>query len=345
MTDSSTSAKVENNDHAAQVFDINVQPRTKLETEVHKSRVIIQRFVKSLSKGLPLSNTEVNQLSHVIRFCSKVGQNAKPFIEKYTLSKALRYLLRSSQILPDFLPPQIEMIIDAWNRDEYNLAPKTNNAVSDDSETGSDDRDSEDESDDDESVTDTRGSAMRGIIISRSTAGYITYTLNKSFQRPASVFGHNGLKVGAWWPMQICALRDGAHGSRMGGIAGKRDTGAYSIIISGGSGYEDRDLGDVVWYTGSGERGADQILGSGNQALVTSFNTGLPVRVIRGSRSESDFAPSQGLRYDGLYKVIWYGQMFGRDGHKVWKYKLERLTNQDPIRRDVPTRAELRTLA
>ena len=185
---------------------------------------------------------------------------------------------------------------------------------------------------------------MRGIIISRSTAGHITYTINKSFQRPASIFGHNGLKVGSWWPMQICALRDGAHGSRMGGIAGKRNAGAYSIIISGGSGYEDRDLGDVVWYTGSGERGTDQILGTGNQALVTSFNTGLPVRVIRGSRSESDFAPSQGLRYDGLYKVTWYGQMFGRGGHQVWKYKLERLMNQDPIRRDIPTRTELKTL-
>ena len=341
MTDFPDSVIVENNDNAVHAV---VPPRTKLETEIHKSRVIIQRFIKSLSKGLPLSNAEVAQLSLVIRFCSKLGHNAKPFIEKYTLSKSLRYLLRSSQILPHFVPPQIEMVINAWNRNEYNLGPQTNNAVSNDSETNSNGQDSNVESDE-EPVIDIRGSAMRGIIISRSTAGRITYTLNKSFQRPAGVFGHNGLKIGSWWPMQICALRDGAHGSRMGGIAGKRGAGAYSIIISGGSDYEDRDLGDIVWYTGSGERGADQILGTGNQALVTSFNKGLPVRVIRGSRSESDFAPSHGLRYDGLYKVIWYGQLFGRDGHKVWKYKLERLMNQDHIRRDVPTPADLRTLA
>ena len=190
------------------------------------------------------------------------------------------------------------MIINAWNCDEYNLALTSANAVSDDSETQSEE---EGNSADDAPVTDIRGRAMRGITVCRSTAGHITYTLNKSFQRPANIFGHNGLKVGAWSPMQICALRDGAHGSRMGGIAGKRDAGAYSIIVSGGSGYEDCDLGDVVWYTGSGERGADQILGTGNQALVTSFNTGLPVRVIRGSRSKSHFAPSWGLRYDGLY--------------------------------------------
>jgi hypothetical protein len=54
------------------------------------------------------------------------------------------------------------------------------------------------------------------------------------FRRPSfKVFGHNGLSIGDWWPMQICVLRDGAHGSRMGGISGSIEEGAWSIIVSG----------------------------------------------------------------------------------------------------------------
>lgn len=48
-------------------------------------------------------------------------------------------------------------------------------------------------------------------------------------------FGHNGLSVGDWWPYQACALRDGAHGSSMGGIAGGARDGAKSIVVSGQS--------------------------------------------------------------------------------------------------------------
>src|SRR5216117_3983672 len=111
------------------------QGRSKLEDEIFKSRVIIQRLVKSnLSKGIPLSGPEANQLSQVVRFCGKLGENAQPFIEKWSLIKALRHVLRASQVLPDFLPPQIQIVLDAWNRNEYNLAPAENNAISDDTD-------------------------------------------------------------------------------------------------------------------------------------------------------------------------------------------------------------------
>ncbi len=54
-----------------------------------------------------------------------------------------------------------------------------------------------------------------------------------TLKRDYSKFGHNGLSVGDWWPYQACALRDGAHGSSMGGIAGGTHDGAKSIVVGG----------------------------------------------------------------------------------------------------------------
>ena len=74
---------------------------------------------------------------------------------------------------------------------------------------------------------------MRGIIIVEG--GRRGYKLDQDARPPprnCDVVGHNGLTVGQWWPRRICALRDGAHGSSMGGIAGSANTGAYSIVVS-----------------------------------------------------------------------------------------------------------------
>ena len=65
--------------------------------------------------------------------------------------------------------------------------------------------------------------------------------------------GNNGLVNGQWWPFQICALRDGAHGSIQGGISGSKDSGAFSCILSGGvdskgQPYPDKDEGNIVWF-------------------------------------------------------------------------------------------------
>lgn len=37
------------------------------------------------------------------------------------------------------------------------------------------------------------------------------------FKKNPQVIGHNGLIIGDWWPLQICALRDGAHGEMEAG--------------------------------------------------------------------------------------------------------------------------------
>lgn len=320
--------------------------RGKVGDGIHKCRVVLGRFLKNnLDKGIPLKETDINKLAKIIRYCSRQSQEARPWIEYWNMAKALKKVLRASQILPDFIPPQIQMLLEAWNNNEYNLVSRPRRfSESSDAEPEADDG-AVDEVNDEHYVPQT-ASAMRGIIITRGNAGQRSYILDKNAQRPFNVFGHNGLKVGQWWPLQVCALRDGAHGSRMGGIAGRKDDGAYSVVISGGGGntYEDRDLGDTVWYTGSGGYGADQPITNANQALMTSCNARRPVRVIRTSKADSDFAPSSGLRYDGLYDVVMYEQRPNRDGNLVWKFKLVRRSHQDPIRRDVPTEADLRTM-
>lgn len=78
---------------------------------------------------------------------------------------------------------------------------------------------------------------MRGITLSVNPNGKgKAYVLNPTYiseRRDPNVAGHNGIAVGTWFPFQIMALYKGAHGSRMGGISGRKGVGAYSIVISG----------------------------------------------------------------------------------------------------------------
>lgn len=274
-----------------------------------------------------------------------------------------RHVLRYSTLLPDYIPPQIHRLITSWERNEYNLGID-DSELNDGSESGSGEESEEIVSDDDSDISmdddDTpgrtsivskaRGSAMRGIIVRRSVNGNkigpVTRTVDPHYKRSSNVVGHNGLTVGDWWPYQICALRDGAHGSLMGGIAGTKGRGCNSVIISGGGDYGDRDLGDTVWYTGSGEPGRDgvQPLTNATQSLITSLTRRLPVRVIRTAKCEGPYRPSSGLRYDGLYDVKWHGLVGAANGTRRWRFKLQRRADQPPIRREVPTRAELDTL-
>ncbi|KAJ3290771.1 hypothetical protein HK104_006533 [Borealophlyctis nickersoniae] len=117
--------------------------------------------------------------------------------------------------------------------------------------------------------------------------------------------------------------------------------------IAGIEGYEDDiDLGDAFTYTGEGGRdlkgtktnpknlrtapqSKDQTLTKGNMALYKSWETGLPVRVIRGFKSE--YGPKSGYRYDGLYRVKKAWSEKGFSGFLVWKFALVRLPDQDPL--------------
>jgi hypothetical protein len=78
---------------------------------------------------------------------------------------------------------------------------------------------------------------MRGITYSVNMQGkgrsYVFNSMYASERRDSNVPGSNGIAPSAWYPFQICALFHGAHGSRMGGIAGNIKYGAHSIVVSG----------------------------------------------------------------------------------------------------------------
>ena len=97
-----------------------------------------------------------------------------------------------------------------------------------------------------------------------------------------------------------------------------------------GRGYADDEWSeDDPWYTGQGgqdePRGRqvrDQELVDGNLGLERSYRAGLPVRVIRRVSTGTDYE----YVYEGLYHVVdtHYGP--SRDGPKVHRFRLRRLS-------------------
>ncbi|KAJ8473348.1 hypothetical protein ONZ51_g7927 [Trametes cubensis] len=147
-------------------------------------------------------------------------------------------------------------------------------------------------------------------------------------------------------PHSLFLHHSSVHSGILAGIAGSKHEGCYSVVLSGG--YEDdKDDGYTFTYTGCGGRDkksgekpregpqtCDQSWSnSRNMSLKVSAYTKKPVRVIRGYKSSSDFAPAQGYRYDGLYVVEKAWMDVGKSGFKVCKYLLKRLPNQPPIPR------------
>lgn len=63
---------------------------------------------------------------------------------------------------------------------------------------------------------------------------------------------------------------------------------------------------------------------------MRSIETGQPIRVIRGYKSPSVFAPETGYRYAGLYKVVRYWEDIGKTGFRVYRFEMVRLEDQLP---------------
>lgn len=162
-----------------------------------------------------------------------------------------------------------------------------------------------------------------------------------------NVFGEiDGVEVGTWWATRVECSHAGIHRPTVAGIHGSEVEGAYSIALSGG--YEDDlDVGECFTYTGEGGRdlkgtksnpknlrtapqSKDQTLTRGNLALSRNCELGRPVRVIRGYKLKSEFAPEEGYRYDGLYTVEKYWNTVGLSGFGVWKFALRRSSDQAP---------------
>ncbi|XP_063952482.1 uncharacterized protein LOC129255401 [Lytechinus pictus] len=154
-----------------------------------------------------------------------------------------------------------------------------------------------------------------------------------------------GIEIGTSWEMRMECSRDGVHRPTVSGIHGN-DEGCYSVALSGG--YEDDlDMGECFTFTGQGGRdlrgtknnpknlrtapqSKDQSLERGNLALSKNVETGNPVRVIRGYKSDSPYAPEDGYRYDGLYTVEKFWFTTGLSGFGVYKFAFKRCPGQAP---------------
>lgn len=150
-----------------------------------------------------------------------------------------------------------------------------------------------------------------------------------------------GVSEGDLFLSRLKLSKAGVHKPTQAGISGSQTDGADSVVLSGG--YDNKDLGNTIIYTGHGGRDdstgeyiGDQELTRQNLALVVSKERGLPVRVIRGANHHSDFAPKRGYRYDGLYIVedFWKDSV---NSHVVLRFKLTKITTLISPVRDVPT--------
>lgn len=181
--------------------------------------------------------------------------------------------------------------------------------------------------------------AKAGNLATKTSSRAPEWTIKPGFKVPHSESGHNGLVAGQWWPRQICAFRDGAHGTLQGGISGSKTDGARSVVMSGKE-YEkeDEDHGDYVWYSGTmvskdkvvdGERAETTY----TKIMLKSVGSGKPVRLMRSSNlgKSNAWKPSEGFRYDGLYLVTKKRCIDEDKGH--WQFLLERMPGQPPIRR------------
>lgn len=143
--------------------------------------------------------------------------------------------------------------------------------------------------------------------------------------------GNGDLLNGQWWPFQICAYRDGAHGVTQGGVYGSEDDGVYSCILSSGKGeygtYPNEDYGNKVLYCGTDNKAAQP--STITKSLLASVGK-KPVRLIRSHNLGSKYAPRVGFRYDGLYKITdWEVLDPALQRHR---FTLIRVPGQDPIR-------------
>lgn len=145
-----------------------------------------------------------------------------------------------------------------------------------------------------------------------------------------------GHPVGSTYEGRKEAMYAGLHDNWVPGISGTPEHGADCIALNRGY-VDDEDHGDWILYTGAGgndsstkRQVADQDINHHhNAALVYSEENGLPVRVLRGPKGEKPFAPAAGYRYDGLYKVVRHWAEPGRDGFRIWRFHLVRLSPEE----------------
>lgn len=156
-----------------------------------------------------------------------------------------------------------------------------------------------------------------------------------------------GTQVGKWWRTRMECSQDGIHAPTVAGISGNSEEGTWSVALSGGYA-EDIDFGYSFSYTGCGGRDLkgtaaqpknlrtapqtfDQTFTALNAALKRSVETAQPVRVVRGFKNPSPFAPKEGYSYSGLYLVTKAWLDVGDAGFKVTRFSFVRMAGQAPL--------------
>ena len=205
------------------------------------------------------------------------------------------------------------------------------------------------------------GSLLRGITpsigktknkLKMITSTYRNYDIDTDFATTSYKFtGEGHLRNGDWWPLQLAAVRDGAHGDPRGGISGHKGQGAVSVVMNMATEKElvdptqvvevynrypnfDLPAKDQIWYCGTQGKATEGekkgMVSNKTKLLKESFVKKFPIRVLRGSGITSKLAPKQGLRYDGLYQIIEEACIC--EEYATWLFLLERIPGQDPIR-------------
>jgi putative restriction endonuclease len=142
-----------------------------------------------------------------------------------------------------------------------------------------------------------------------------------------------GVPVGARFRNRRSLYESGVHRDiqRDISVGGQPDLGAESVILPSQTD-DNIDLGEVVYYAGSGGRDragkqvVDQTMTGVNRSLSQNVESLLPVRVIRTAAGE--------FEYRGLFLVEDAFLTRSRDGPLICRYRL-RLTDKEPTSTDI----------
>ncbi|KAL2256793.1 hypothetical protein VTK26DRAFT_1111 [Humicola hyalothermophila] len=131
-----------------------------------------------------------------------------------------------------------------------------------------------------------------------------------------------GFEPGQWWPDMTCAVVDGLVWTEQERPGRGRDKVLTIPLLTG----KEISTGvDKVRYFREGP-----LLSDVHPALISQ--TGKPVRVLRGSGLRSEFAPTVGVRNDGLWKIVRYGHALDEGTRKYrLELDLEQVGGQMPI--------------
>ncbi|KAI6914126.1 hypothetical protein KC318_g2020 [Hortaea werneckii] len=164
--------------------------------------------------------------------------------------------------------------------------------------------------------------------------------------------GSESIVNGQWWPLQLCLLRDGAHGQSQQGIHGKKGHGAFSCVVAGGLApdnqpYPNIDEGNTVYYCGTDSN--DGSVTEGTSRLIESKESRKPIRLIRSHNLKNEYAPEKGFRYDGLYTIVDFEMLDPPNSKRQrHRFKMVRVPGQPPMRGTGdgkrPTKEELEQL-